>query len=174
MTRARVPRLVPDEPFPPYSFVPGRSPHPRSDPAGHSFGVEAGAVTPLDPGRWPASRAYLYGIDLFSHDFYWEAHEVWEGLWHAAGRKGLLADFLKGLIKLAAAGVKHLEGRPKGVHSHACRAAELWRGVDRGLNTAGEPFCGLRLTELIERADAVCREGWPEEPPRLLPTLPRQ
>src|SRR4051794_23916492 len=31
-------RLLPDEPLPPYSFVPGRFPHPVRDPAGHSFG----------------------------------------------------------------------------------------------------------------------------------------
>ena len=50
--------------------------------------------------------------DLLNHGFYWEAHEAWETLWHAAGRKGEIADFLKGLIKLAAAAVKAREGNP--------------------------------------------------------------
>ena len=31
----------------------------------------------------------------------------------ACGRKGVVADFMKGLIKLAAAGVKALEARPR-------------------------------------------------------------
>ena len=32
-------RLVPNEPFPAYSYVTGRYPHPTRDQAGHSFGV---------------------------------------------------------------------------------------------------------------------------------------
>ena len=34
-----------------------------------------------------------------------KSHVAWESLWMACGRKGAVADFLKGLIKLAAAGV---------------------------------------------------------------------
>jgi hypothetical protein len=159
------PRLLPDEPLPPYAFVPGQSPHPTSDPAGHSFGRAATPPAPLDPSRWRECRDYLHGLDLFNAGFYWEAHEAWEGLWHAAGRTGTTADFLKGLIKLAAAGVKHRAGKPAGVRSHACRAAELLRGVERDL-------LGLRIEEVTALADAVCRDGWPKEPPVLLPSIP--
>jgi hypothetical protein len=162
------PRLVPDRPFPPYSFVPGRFPHPVSDPAGHSHGQQAEPPAPLDPNRWQESSDYLYGLDLFNHGYYWEAHEAWEGLWHVAGREGTVADFLKGLIKLAAAGVKHREGKPDGVKSHACRAAELFHEVARSPGTEG-PFLGFRLGELIEVAEAICQEGWPGVPPLLLP-----
>jgi hypothetical protein len=163
MTPGRLQRLAPDQPFPPYTFVPGRAPHPKSDPAGHSFGIEAGAVAPLDPQRWRESKAYLYGLDLFNAQFFWEAHEQLEGLWLACGRRGMVADFLKGLIKLAAAGVKHLQGRPDGVRSHASRAAELWRGVEM------EVFLGLRLADLVRLADEVRDRGWPLTPPLLLP-----
>src|SRR5947209_1764288 len=95
-----VPRLVPDEPLPPYTYVPGRCPHPTSDPAGHSFNVPRERPAAPDPDNWAACRPYQVGIDLFNHGYYWEAHEVWEGLWHACGRKGMTADFLKGLIRL--------------------------------------------------------------------------
>ena len=44
-------RLVPDEQFPPYSYVTGRFPHPTSDPAGHSFWLRAGAS--CGPGPKP-------------------------------------------------------------------------------------------------------------------------
>ncbi|TGQ49534.1 DUF309 domain-containing protein, partial [Mesorhizobium sp. M1C.F.Ca.ET.210.01.1.1] len=27
---------------------------------------------------------FRWGIDLFNHGYYWEAHEAWEPLWHAA------------------------------------------------------------------------------------------
>jgi uncharacterized protein len=164
MTSPRpVPRFVPDEPLPPYPHVPGVTPHPVSDPRGHSHGRRAERPAPPDPGRWQSCRAYLRGVDLFNHGFYWEAHEAWEGLWHACGRTGPTADFLKGLIKLAAAGVKHLEGNSGGVRSHACRAAELWQRAGQ------EVFLGLRPGELIELARTVGREGWPATPPLLLP-----
>lgn len=112
-------------PLPPYSYVTGQHPHPLRDPAGHSFGHDPEPVVPLDESNWPTNQAWLYAIDLFNHGFYWEAHEAWEGLWHASGRRGSTADFLKGLIKLAAAGVKAKEGRPAGVRRHAARAAVL-------------------------------------------------
>jgi len=119
------PRYCPDRPLPPYSYVPGLAPHPMSDPRGHSFGRNHPAAQPLDESSYASNPNYLYAIDLFNHGFYWEAHEEWESLWHAAGRTGVTADFLKGLIKLAAAGVKLREGRAAGVNQHACRAAEL-------------------------------------------------
>jgi predicted metal-dependent hydrolase len=110
-------------------------------------------------------------VDLFNHGYYWEAHEAWEGLWHACGRKGTTADFLKGLIQLAAAGVKHLEGKPDGRKSHARRAAELWRGVGDSLPTETDVILGLRPPALIDLAEELSRQGWPEVPPLLLPTV---
>jgi uncharacterized protein len=120
-----IPRYCPSRQLPPYSYVPGLSPHPMSDPRGHSFGATHPAAQPLDETSFATNKNYLYAIDLFNHGFYWEAHEEWESLWHAAGRTGPTADFLKGLIKLAAAGVKLREGRAAGVKQHAQRSAEL-------------------------------------------------
>jgi hypothetical protein len=148
------PRLAPDEPFPPYSFVPGRFPHPVSDPAGHSFGVAVPPVPALTPTQWAESRRYLYAIDLFNAGYYWEAHEAWESLWHACGRAGRTADFLKGLIKLAAAGVKVREGRPEGVTGHARAAADLFRRT----GAPHERYLGLPLGELIRFADIVATD----------------
>jgi predicted metal-dependent hydrolase len=143
------PRLVPNLPLPPYAYVPGRSPHPTSDPQGHHFGVPPERPDPPDPEHWRACRPYLFGIDLFNHGYYWEAHEVWEGLWHACGRKGPTASFLKGLIKLAAAGVKAREGVPQGVRDHARRAAELFRQVEQGPAVGSLRNMGLDLRDLI-------------------------
>jgi hypothetical protein len=166
-----VPRLVPDEPFPPYAFVPGRSPHPTSDPAGHSFGIEPVVPPRVEPERWHECRPYLYGIDLFNAGYYWESHVAWESLWMACGRKGVVADFLKGLIKLAAAGVKALEGKPEGVKSHSGRAPELWREVIRSLGSRRDFFMGFRIEDLIGTAKTVHKNGWPAQPPMLFPTL---
>ncbi len=156
-------RYAPDRPLPPYTFVPGRSPHPSSDPAGHSFGHTPETPDALTAQTWPTNRTYLYGIDLFNNGFYWEAHETWEALWHRAGRKGTTADFLKALIQLAAAGVKHLDDTPRGVASHGRRAAELFRS----LGTETDLIFGLSVKALTDLADALGRDSWPESPTQL-------
>jgi hypothetical protein len=172
MNRTQTPRLVSEEPFPPYSYVPGRFPHPESDPAGHSFGKKRPPAAALDPARWTASRPYLYGLDLFNAGFFWESHVAFESLWLAAGRKGEVADFLKALVHLAAAGVKHLEGNPAGVKSHAHRAAELWKEVAKSSGRPDELFLGFRFPDLIDTAETVFRDGWPDSALVLLPALP--
>lgn len=158
-----VPRLLPDVPLPPYAHVPGRTPHPVSDPHGHSHGVAAPIPEAPDPERWQECPAYLRGIDLFNCGYWWESHEAWEGLWRACGSRGPTADFLKGLIKLAAAGVKHRQGQPEGVRSHAQRAAALWRGVP------SDRCFGLAVAELVALAESVAATGWPAQGPSLRP-----
>ena len=94
------------------------------------------------------SPQFLRGVALFNAGYYWEAHEVWEGLWHAYGRRGVLADVIKALIKLAAAGVKVREGQEHGVRIHARRAAELFASA----RSAGASHqLGLNLDEWAER-----------------------
>lgn len=139
-------RFAPEQPFPPYSYVPGKFPHPFSDPAGHSYGSHPIAAIEAD---WQHSTAYRFGLDLFNHGYYWEAHEDWEGVWKQLGRSGVAADFLKGLIKLAAAGVKAREGNAIGIERHARRAEQLFHAV-----SARQPapqFCGgLELAFLVQ------------------------
>jgi len=147
------PRFVPERPFPPYSYVTGRFPHPTRDPAGHSYGHLQLAPEAIDPEHWQPSQDYLFACDLFNHGYYWESHEVWESLWLAACRSGPTADFLKGLIKLAAAGVKAREGRAAGVKRHAIRAVELFESVQSEINSA--TFLGLDIAWLISIAKAL-------------------
>jgi predicted metal-dependent hydrolase len=149
------PRFVPDAAFPPYTFVPGRAPHPVRDPAGHLFGQTPESPPPLESAHWRDSRTYLRGVDLFNHGYYWEAHEVWEGLWRAAGRTGRTAVFLKALIKLAAAGVKVRQGQPRGIASHAAGAAELFRDLAHQLGGADAAYLGLRLGDLLAFAEEI-------------------
>lgn len=156
-----------EQPFPPYSYVPGHAHHPVSDPNGHMHGELHKPADPLNPDAWRSSPEYLYGLDLFNHGYYWEAHEAWESLWHAAGRRGPLADFLKGLIKLAASAVKAREGNPRGVSRHAERAIELFR------SQASNVYCGLSLARLIDIATTLSTsaESYSQpNPDRLLDT----
>jgi hypothetical protein len=149
------PRLLPDEPLPPYSYVSGFHPHPNRDPAGHSYGEEPTGIEAPTSTDWRTCRAYLYGIDLFNYGFYWEAHEAWESVWLAAGRRGPMADFLKGLIKLAAAGVKGREGRPDGVLRHARRAQQLFEQVAAADTRESDQYLGQDIGELTRLAERL-------------------
>ena len=156
-----IPRLAPELPLPPYAYARGKHPHPTRDRAGHSFFLTfSGGTRPkfridLDPDRWEDCRPYLYGIDLLNRGYYWEAHEAWEGLWHACGRSGRMADFLKGLIALAAAGVKLREGRERGVRQHAARAQALFDQMTRGLGGAETHYLGFAPKVLARYASEL-------------------
>ncbi|MBU1304634.1 MAG: DUF309 domain-containing protein [Alphaproteobacteria bacterium] len=119
------PRLLQDRTFPAYAYLPGNhQPHPVRDPTGHSYGPE---TLPLEHEPYLNDTALKWGIDLFNHGYYWEAHEAWEPLWLAA--KGNAADraLFKGLIMLAATGVKIREGKWTAALRHAGKAARSLR-----------------------------------------------
>jgi hypothetical protein len=144
--------------FPAYSYVPGGLwPHPASSPQGHSVGQDRQRPEPIEGDDWAASEEYCLGVALFNAGYYWEAHEAWEGLWHAHERRGPTADVLKGLIKLAASGVKVRERQPHGVCTHARRAAECFQAAR---DQAGPRQLGLDLDAWIGTALAVA-----EHPP---------
>jgi hypothetical protein len=157
------PRHFPDIPLPAYAFIPGQAPHPYADAGGHRY--DPHLPEPRPPQHWRDAPHYLLGLDLINRGYPWEAHEIWERLWQACGRHGPDADFLKALIKLAAAAVKQREGVPAGVRSHALRAAVLWRD----LAVTRETMFGLRLRDLIAGADAIATHGWPPQPVYLEP-----
>ena len=139
------PRLVPDRPFPPYAYLPGRNPHPTRDAEGHSFGHQPEEPDVPDPMRWRACGDYLYGIDLFNHGYYWEAHEAWEGLWHACGRRGATAIYLQALINFAAAGLKARWGNVRGIRGNSATAARLFGQ----LGARDERYMGLAVPTLL-------------------------
>ncbi len=149
------PRLVPDRPFPPYAYIPGRAPHPTRDPDGHSFGAGPEIPDPPDPAEWRACADYLYGIDLFNHRFYWEAHEAWEGLWAACGRRGPTATYLQALINLAAAGFKARWGSARGMRANAGTAVRLFTSVTSDLGPHRRRYMGLDVPALADYARTI-------------------
>lgn len=96
--------------FPAYRFVPGKTPHPVRDPEGHSYHKSAPQLPPFAADQWQACEEYLYGIDLFNHGYWWEAHEALEAVWVAAGRQTETGLFIQGLIQIAVAHLKRLQG----------------------------------------------------------------
>lgn len=144
-------RLIPNRPFPPYAFLPGVNPHPEKE-GGHMFEVEL-ECHPLTEDNFHEHSDYHYAFDLFNYGYYWESHVWWEELWHLAGRKGELADLLKGLIKLAAAGVKMKLGHEIPAKGHIERGIELFEKVRNHAHTV--EFFGVELDRLLEELHSL-------------------
>lgn len=115
--------------FPPYKFIPGKAPHPEKE-GGYLKGKSI-EVEELNDRNYSKNTYYLYAIDLFNYGYYWESHVYWEALWNAAGRKGETADFLKGLIKIAAALVKRDLNSSAAFEGHLERAIELLTPINQ-------------------------------------------
>lgn len=149
------PRWRPEKIFPAYAYLPGRQPHPVRDPAGHSYHhvdpLPVAAAASLD------SDLFFWGLDLFNHGYYWEAHEAWEGLWQVAERGGPLRMLFKGLILLSAAGVKIREGKHVAAMRHAGRAAVLLRQLMKGPHRVFERALGMSPAALADCAEAAAR-----------------
>jgi predicted metal-dependent hydrolase len=96
---------------------------------------------------------YLFGIDLFNQQYFWESHVYWEALWHKAGRKGETADFLKGLIKMGAAGVKLKMSQEDLAIIHFERALELFQPL-----LSQTQLHGLEVQRLIEDLKSLIKE----------------
>ena len=133
-------------PFPPYRFLPGLTPHPRRNPLGHSYGQPEPRPTPFPADQWQSSEDYRYGIDLYNFAFWWECHEVFEGLWHAVGHKSEQGSFFQALIQLAAGNLKYFLGNQAVAHN-------LFRSGIMRLQQAPLFYQGvdvLRLTEAVQ------------------------
>jgi len=161
------PRLLPGRALPAYAYTPGETPHPTRDPDGHSHapgdapGHLGAPETPPapDPADWRGSADYCYGIDLFNHGYFWEAHEAWEGLWVACGREGPRAAFFQGLVNLAAAGLKARLGNARGIQANAGTAHRLFRVALSGTDMTDGRFMGLAVRRLAGPAQALAEGG---------------
>jgi hypothetical protein len=141
--------------LPPYAYLPGQTPHPTRDREGHSFGNEPATPAAPDPENWRSCRDYLYGIDLFNHGFYWEAHEAWEGLWVASGRQGARATYLQALINLAATGFKARWGSARGMRANAKTAARLFHSAAHQLGPQSRRYMGFEIHSLEAYAEEL-------------------
>ena len=156
------PRLLPDRPFPAYAYLPGRQPHPVRDLDGHSYGLEPVTVA---PDAALQSEEFLWGVDLFNHGYYWEAHEAWEGLWQAARSSARHRLVFKALILLAAAGVKLREGKRIPAARHATRAAATLRKLPAAPDKSFDMALGMSPQALAAAADRAA-----QSPPVLKPS----
>lgn len=147
-------------PFPPYRYVPGVQPHPVAHPLGHSYDPAGRHPQPgplLPPERWAESDDYLYGVDLYNHGYWWEAHEAWEGLWQQTDKRGCQGRFLQGLIQVSAANLKRHVGEQEGMRRLLDRARQHLSFVQAG-RLSGSRFMGLDVADFCRRVEAYFAE----------------
>jgi hypothetical protein len=159
-TQSKFVRLLPELPLPRYTHIPGSgTPHPIRDPRGHSHDRRPHQAKGLREELWAENRSYLFGLDLFNLGFYWESHEEWERLLRVTNQDSLPATFLKGLIKMAAAGIKVREESIHGVRRHAASAGEVF--ADVAAESDVDRYCGLDFTLLQFAADRAAQLSYP-------------
>lgn len=139
------PRFIPEWPFPPYIFIPGINAHPEKE-GGYMHGKKL-ISEPIDPLHPLQNQYFAYAMDLFNYHFYWESHVYFEVLWNVHGRVGPIADFLKALIKLGAAGVKFNLKQNEAANGHLQRAKELLMEIKQG---HGETILFFNIMKLLE------------------------
>ena len=144
-----------DTPFPAYRFVPGRNPHPTTDPRGHSYqepGSISESISLMLPTEWAQSLDYLYGCDLYNHAYWLEAHEAWEGLWQLTDKTGIQGRFLQGLIQASACHLKRFVRQAKGVERLRRTSLGYLRAVVD--HTTDATFMGLNLAAFVRDFEA--------------------
>lgn len=145
-------------PFPAYRFVPGRFPHPRRHPNGHSYGKPEPAVASFSATAWTQSEVYLYGVDLFNCAFWWECHEQWETLWKHTGAGSYEGRFLQGLVQIAAASLRRFMG------SHDSGAALARKGIIRLRDFEDDIFLGVNVATLIAASERYFSDSGGDAP----------
>ncbi len=136
-------------PFAPYAFLPGVHPHPMKE-GGHRYLLgEPKVILPTKGKLWEFCDEYRHAIDCLNHGYFWESHMWLEAIWNEMGRKGILADGIKGLIKIGAAGLKFRLKSNSAGEGHLIRAKELFLSLD----SDSEEELGLKSSYLIAFID---------------------
>ncbi len=128
-------------PFPSYRHLPGHTIHPARNPEGHAMAKPDSVAVSLQEVPWQNSASFLYSIDLFNAGYWWECHEILEGLWLATGRKTKAGYTMQAIIQCAAAHLKVSLDQPIG-------ARRLLTQSRRHVDTAGPIFLGIDLEKL--------------------------
>lgn len=141
----RLQRRYTSLPLPSYRFIPGQTPHPRKSPEGFWYGQPEPVWPCFLPEHWFESEGYVYGLDLFNATLWWESHEQWESLWRTLPRDAMPAQFLRGLIQLAAAHLRCVMGSFDG-------ALRLWQRAEENFRCCPDEYCGLSLSRVLKEA----------------------
>ena len=85
-------------------------------------------------------KLYYDGITLFNEHEFFDAHEVWEDIWHMAF--GTKFEFYQGMIQCAVALEHYRRSNPRGVVS-------LFESYNRHFKGVPKIFMGLNVEEFL-------------------------
>jgi predicted metal-dependent hydrolase len=102
-------------------------------------------------------------VDLYNFAYWWECHEQFEALWHAAGRNSEPGRYFQGLIQVAAAHLKRFAE----LHD---AADKLWRGGLERLGSVPSRYMGGDVVLFIKDVRAYFELAQPC-PPLIQPVL---
>jgi uncharacterized protein len=87
-------------------------------------------------------KLYYDGITLFNEHEFFEAHEVWEDIWHMAF--GTKFEFYQGMIQCAVALEHYRRSNPRGVVS-------LFESYNRHFKDVPKVFMGLNVEDFLSQ-----------------------
>ncbi len=123
-------RYCPHLPLPAYRYIPGKGAKDE-----HRQDLPKFEMKDFSREHWKESEVYLYGLDLYQHQYFYEAHEVWEELWKHVGPKSEIGKFLQARILMAGAELKKMMSETKPALRMQKRAEEILKEL------AHEGFC---------------------------------
>ncbi len=155
-------RLAPRRDFPEYAFIPGQQIHPNKV-GGHSYGKEEPKCVLINEELPEVNEDFAFALDLYHAGYLWESHVYLEALWNAHERRGNVADFMKALIKYAAAGVKFQLGQEGAARGHLERALELIDLLPKNFLGFDLERISLETREIVEQREIqlpIFSPGW--------------
>src|SRR5438046_9977353 len=87
-------------------------------------------------------KLYYDGITLFNEHEFFDAHEVWEDIWHMAF--GIKFEFYQGMIQCAVALEHYRRSNPRGVVS-------LYESYNQHFKDVPAVFMGLDVKDFLSR-----------------------
>ncbi len=133
-------RYCPEVKLPSFAYQPGQPGDSGQRPTRLESLQQRESPVPLQQSMFRNHRGLAFGLDLFNHGFFWEAHEVWEQAWTLSD--GSERELLFGLIQLTAAALQRCLGKKEG----AARLLQRARGhLAEAARVSGTIFCGIDL-----------------------------
>lgn len=130
-----------DYKLPDSAYIPGVTSRPSGSPLA-SEDISAQSLSETSPHE---NQFFLYGVDLFNHHYFWEAHEVWEEIWHLEESEGL-RNLLQGMIQLTGGFLKIIQNNEKGTRT-------LWSKSRPRLSNELLEETGIQLDPLLQFID---------------------
>ena len=143
--------------LPEWKYIPGYNTHPSKMPKVRHVPKLPVNLLNFSSLNWEKSERYLYAIDLFNKQYYWEVHEVLEKLWIETGKHTQEGIFLKGIIQLSVALLKKIQNNSNGV-------LRLTEKAIPKINSQSGVYLGIDINDFIERYYLFVNEETDIEP----------